>query len=209
MVLTIATSLVQPLLIERFLSICIPATVLLAAAGILQLSRWSRPVALGLLALIIFYSASAIRFYDKHPEFAEGWKEASNSILKRVQPGDTVIAEGLTGLTFDYYRDTFGGKLPPLARWDSFATPMQAPLSRNIWILGSVHFDPNWKGAVPGSAEAEVRSFGYAHRDEYCLALPNFDAGEVRVWQFRRCQPPNDLPQQSQLNSERASSPGQ
>lgn len=208
-VLTIATSLVQPLLIERFLSICIPATVLLAAAGILQLSRWSRPVALGLLALIIFYSASAIRFYDKHPEFAEGWKEASNSILKRVQPGDTVIAEGLTGLTFDYYRDTFGGKLPPLARWDSFATPMQAPLPRNIWILGSVHFDPNWKGAVPGSAEAEVRSFGYAHRDEYCLALPNFDAGEVRVWQFRRCQPPNDLPQQSQLNSDRASSPGQ
>ena len=209
LVLTIATSLVQPLLIERFLSLCIPAAVLLAAAGILQLSRYSRPVALVLLGLIIFYSGSAIRFYDRHPEFAEGWREASNFVLKRVQPGDAVIAESLTGLTFDYYRDTLGAKLPPFARWDSFTTPIQAPLPGSIWILGSVRFNPNWKGAVPGSAEAEVRSFADAHRNRYCLALPNFDAGETRVWQFRLCPPPNNPPQPSQLNPDRASSPKQ
>jgi mannosyltransferase len=185
--LTTALSLRHPLMIERYLSVCLPASALVASAGAIALSRFSRPLAFGIVAAVIFYSAMAIRFYDKHPEYAEGWREASLSILQRVQPGDAVIAESLIGYTFDYYRDTFSSSLPPFARMDSFAASLPIPLPENVWILASVRFNPNWRGAVPGATEAAVQKFAAAHTGEYCPAPPYFEAGEARVWHFRRC----------------------
>ncbi len=185
--LVIAVSLRQPLLIERFLSICIPASVLLAAVGIVRLSEWSRILAVAILALLILYSVSAIRFYDRNPGFAEGWRESSRWILQRVQTGDAVIADGFVGLTFDYYRQNFGGNLVHFQRLDSFTAPLPVPPPGNIWVLASVRFNPNWKGAAPNSSEEAVRSFAEAHKDEYCDVSPGFEVGETRVWHFSRC----------------------
>jgi len=185
--LTAVVSVRYPLMIERYLSVCLPASVLLAGAGLVTLLRFSRVLAVGVLGIVLLYSFAAIRFYDRHPEFAEGWREGSRSILSRLQPGDVVIAESLTGYTFDYYRDTFVKPLPPFSRLDSMATTLVEPLPGNVWILASIRFNPNWRGATPGAAEAAVQKFAEAHKGEYCPAPPYFQAGEARVWQFRRC----------------------
>lgn len=186
--LGIAASFRHPLLIERYYSVCIPATVLLAAVGGVCLWSRSRAAAIVALLLLVIYSASAIRFYVRHPEFAEGWREGSRWILQHAQSGDAVIAEGLAGLTFDYYHDTFEGA-PRIRRLDSFEAPLPSPSPVNVWLLGSIRFNPNWKGAVQGATESAVQRFAEAHRHEYCAEPVNYDAGETRVWHFIRCLP--------------------
>ena len=183
----IAASLFQPLLVERYLSVCIPAAVLLAAAGIVQLSRWSRIVAIGLLALILIYSAAGIRFYYRHPEFAEDLRGASIYVLAHVQAGDVVMVGSSSGLVFDYYRDIARAKLPPFYRLESVAAALPSPLPQNVWLVGGTRFNPNWKGAVPGAAEAEVQAFAVAHKSEYCQLSTHTAGGGLKVWQFSLC----------------------
>jgi hypothetical protein len=161
--------------------------VLLAAAGIIQLWLWSRPLSIVILSLILVYSASAIRFYDRHPEFAEDLRGASAFVLAHVQPGDAVIIGGLSGLAFDYYHEMSDASLPFFVRLDSVHAPLPDPLPQNVWLLGSTRFNPNWKGAVPGAAEAEVQTFADAHKRDYCPFPPHREAGSLTVWQFRRC----------------------
>ena len=185
--LAIAASLRQPLLVERFLSICLPASVLLAAAGIARLATFSRLIAVAVFALLVFYSLSAIRFNERHIEVDEGWRQSSRRILQNLQPGDVVIAEGMKGLAFDYYRDTYTGSLPSFQRLDSFTRPLPSPLPANIWVLGWVRANPGAPGAAPRNDTQAVQLFSEEHRDEYCGSAPVFDAGVTRVWRFARC----------------------
>jgi len=192
--LTVAASLRQPLLIERFLAICLPASVLLAAAGIVELASFSRCIALAALALIIVYSVLAIRFHDRRPEFDEGWRQSSHLILRSVQPGDVVIAEGMKGLAFDHYRDAEHTTLPPFQRLGSFASALPSPPPSNIWILGWVRANPVTPGTAPQSDDQAVQLFTEAHRKEYCPTAVVRDAGITRVWQFSRCSPDESVP---------------
>jgi len=192
--LTVAASLWQPLLVERFLAICLPASVLLAAAGIVELASFSRCLAFAALALIIVYSASAIRFYDRHPEFDEGWRQSSHLILRSLQPGDVVIAEGMKGLAFDYYRDAEHGTLPPFQRLNSFASVLPSPPPVNVWILGWVRPNPVAPGAAPQTDDQAVPLFSESHRTEYCRSAPVRDAGVTRVWQLSRCSLDESVP---------------
>lgn len=185
--ITIVASLHQPLVVERFLSICIPASVLLAGAALVRIATASKSLAIGLAALLVLYSVSGIRFYERHPEFAEGWRESSRYILSRVQPTDAVIADGMTGLTFDYYRDRHPGAPSAVIRLGSFEEELPTPAPQNVWILALVRFNPNWRGAVPRSAEDAVQRFAVRHRNEYCHIAPDFEVGETRVWHFERC----------------------
>jgi hypothetical protein len=179
----------HPLMIERYLSLCIPASVLVCSAGIVYIMQFARTAGFALLVIILFYSASAIRSYDRHPEFAEGWREASLSILERVKAGDVVVTEGEAGLVFDYYRGKRNNALSPITRLDSFSARIPEPLPANIWMMGSVRFNPNWKGAIPGETEASVQKFADEQKGTYCLVPPIMDAGETRVWHFRPCSP--------------------
>jgi len=181
-----AASLFRPLLVDRYLSICIPAAVLLAAAGVVQITHRSRMVGFGLLAFIVLYSTTSIRFYLRHPEFGEDVRGASRYVLAHVQPGDAVIVGEVTGMTFDYYREIDGEAVPQLARLESVTTPLPSPLPENVWFFGSTRPNPNWRGAAPDAA-AEMQTFAVAHARDYCPLPPHTEAGGVTVWQFRRC----------------------
>ena len=143
-----------------------------------------------MVAIAIFYSIAAIRSYDRHPEFAEGWREACWSIFDRVQPWDAVIAESLVGHTLDHYRETYSQAVPPFRMLDSFSSALPTPFPENVWIIASVRFNPTWRGAVPGASEAAVAKFAEEHSGEYCPSPTYFQAGEVGVWQFRLCALP-------------------
>jgi uncharacterized membrane protein len=180
--ITLFVSVWRPLLVERFLSVCIPGSVLLAAAGLTIIARRSRAVALAVLLAMVFYSASNIRHYFRHPEYAENWREASAYLLSRVQPEDKVVLlPGLCPLTFDYYRQRNPRRVADIRFADSAATPLPTPPPRTVWFIGSVLLTPSWAD--------EAETFAQAHRGEYCGEPPQPESGSVRVWEFKRCGP--------------------
>lgn len=179
-VLTIIGSLWQPILVDRYLAVCIPAVALLAADGIVPLARRRLIVASGLLLLILFYSASNIRYYVRHPEFGENWREATAYLLARSHPRDeVVIIEGLPPLVFDYYRQMSATKVPGLIIVHSGDAPLPVPPPENVWFLGSVLLKPNW--------EDEAHHFLESHRRDYCYVASEPLSRTIKVWQFRRC----------------------
>jgi mannosyltransferase len=188
--MVVLLSLHRPLIVERYLSICIPASVLLAAAGLNALAEMSPVLAVAVAVPVLLWSGSAIRSYLRHPEYAEGWRENSNWILQHAARGDVVIAEGVAGVVFDYYRDRFGPSAPEVVRLNNLQASLSSPPPTDVWILGSVRFNPNWKGAVPGETEAAVAKFAEVHRDQYCPVPPNHDVGETRAWKFSLCARP-------------------
>lgn len=181
-VIAIAASLLQPLLVERYLAVCIPAAVLLAADGITHLARRQRVIALGLLVLALVYSASGIRFYVRHPEFGENWREATAYLMARAHPGDeVVILEGLPPLVFDYYRQNSPTQVAGLQIAYSAEAPLPVPAPEDVWFLGSILLKPNW--------EQEAHRFEELHRNEYCSVPTERTPGTIQVWRFTRCAP--------------------
>ena len=186
-VITAAVSVVKPVLMARFLAVCLPASMLLAAAGLHQLAHWSRVVALVLLLLIIFHSATAIRSYIRTLRTGENWRGATAYLLTRVADGDLVVMEPYRRHTFDYYREIRGGISPTFAAADSLSAPLPKPFPKHVWYLASVFFNPYWKGDKPGAAENEVRSFLAAHRQSYCSVTLYTAFSPVDLWRFTRC----------------------
>ncbi len=179
-VLVLAASIAKPLLVDRYLSVCIPAGVMLAAAGVGTIARWRVWLAAILLALILFYSISNVRHTLLRPDYTETWREASAYVLAHAQDGDEVVLLPGLGLpTFDYYREAYQGRLPDLRFAYSAAEAVPNPPPQSVWFVGSVVWTPSWA--------AEAASFAQAHKDLYCEEPPQRDSGSVRVWQFRRC----------------------
>ena len=160
----IAVSVVRPVLVERYLAVCVPASVLLAAAGLVRLAGSSRTVAAFLLLAVVVYSASEARFYFRHPEWGEDWRGASRYVLAHVKESDEVVIEPYARLTFDYYRQTEAGDVGNFVSNDSLSAPLPTPAPDNIWFIASVLFNPNWRFAKAGEAEAEVQKFLSAQR---------------------------------------------
>ena len=100
--LTLLISVYKPLLVERFLLVCLPASILLAMEGVRQLPRW-----LGLLAflLLAFFSYNSALSYYRHFNTREDWRAATAYVLSHAQTGDTVVVvPEYCRFTFDYYR---------------------------------------------------------------------------------------------------------
>jgi mannosyltransferase len=185
--ITIAGSLLQPMLVERYLAVCIPAAVLLAADGIARVSRRRLAIAAGLLLLIVFYSASSIRFYVRQARFDENWREAAAFVMVGAHSGDEVVVmEGLPRVVFDYYRRASATKAPALMIVDSADVPLPSPVPENVWFVGSMRLKPDWEG--------EAHRFLEMHRQDYCSVASAPVTGPIKVWQFRRCDPGSETP---------------
>ncbi|HZZ83332.1 MAG TPA: glycosyltransferase family 39 protein [Anaeromyxobacteraceae bacterium] len=105
--LVIAASLRKPLFVHRFLLVCLPPLVLLAALGAGSLRRrWARGAALG--ALVALAMAGLPGYFRSRAAEVE-WRAATAYLLDRARPGDAVLFFVAPGrLLFDYYRDAAG-----------------------------------------------------------------------------------------------------
>jgi Dolichyl-phosphate-mannose-protein mannosyltransferase len=102
----IISLLAKPLFYSRFLLMCVPAIVLLAAQGLVTLGRLAdrRHVALtAASALMISLSLlETHRFFANFPFYGHNWSAVVRYVLNHQQPGDAVaISMGLE--SFDYY----------------------------------------------------------------------------------------------------------
>jgi len=87
LLLLLVLSLRKPVLTPRFLLICLPALMLLAARGadLLRPSRWS----LAILSLLVVLLVALLPGYYKHRK--EDWRAVTGYVLSAAQPGDAVL----------------------------------------------------------------------------------------------------------------------
>ncbi len=109
--LTIAISVVKPLLIARYLIVALPGFVLLLAAGVTVLAQGRRILAIAGVAALVVVAASGYRGVWSYAG-KENWRAIVETVAARAAPGDAIVVYPATAApAFDYYaRD-----MPPLA----------------------------------------------------------------------------------------------
>jgi mannosyltransferase len=105
----VAASQFKPLLLPRYLIPCLPASVLLAAAGISRLP--ARGLRFGMLLVMVALSVSGVFAYYQH-DFdlrRDDWRAATQYVLAHAEPGDgAFFYTAPNKMTFEYYRSLAG-----------------------------------------------------------------------------------------------------
>jgi mannosyltransferase len=104
----VAASQFKSIFLARYLIVCLPASVLLAAAGIARLRTAVQPgllVAIGALSL-----AGVFGYYQRDFDVGrDNWRAATQFVLANAQPGDGIFFYTAPGrMPFEYYRTLFG-----------------------------------------------------------------------------------------------------
>jgi len=93
--LTLLAGVIKPLFYARYMLLCVPALVILAARGVVTLSRlpavkyW---VAAPVMVVVLSLSAWGTHQYFEHfSTETSDWRSAVNYILERQQPGDGIV----------------------------------------------------------------------------------------------------------------------
>ncbi|OFV94241.1 MAG: hypothetical protein A3F68_08530 [Acidobacteria bacterium RIFCSPLOWO2_12_FULL_54_10] len=107
--------LIQPLFSYRYLGLCVPALVLLAAHGLSCLkqrfvaARWAMPAA---LILLLGFSLLGVSRYNRDSaRSGNDWRSATRYLLERQESGDAVIfyiASGYRPFAYYIHRQTAG-----------------------------------------------------------------------------------------------------
>jgi mannosyltransferase len=102
LLLAYAVSLVKPILMPRYLIICVPPLVLLLGAAVCHIrSPW---VLAGSLAIVVASTATEAAYYYQYNQ-KEDWRGATRYILSHARPGDAVVFYAVGKSAFDYYRE--------------------------------------------------------------------------------------------------------
>ena len=190
--LTIAASVLRPLLVERFLAICIPASVLLAAAGFDYLLEHLRWVGAVTLLLLVLYSARSVRFLYRHPDINDDWRGATAYVLANARPNDEVVVlPSYARFTVDYYYDIAGARAPNVRMTSVVPVESASRLPETVWFLSS-------NFPKPGFGESQVEAFLKTH-DAYCADPPGYFT-RVKVWRALRCRPDSIAAPPARLN---------
>lgn len=102
--ITLAVSLAKPLFVARYFTFCLPALVILAAAGLAQL-RSRRVSAIVLLGMIALSTRGTLAYYMRPFDLGrEDWRSASRYLLTNARPGDAVLFQVAMGrMPYEYY----------------------------------------------------------------------------------------------------------
>ncbi|MDR3469897.1 MAG: glycosyltransferase family 39 protein [Xanthobacteraceae bacterium] len=168
----VAASLVKPILVNRYLVMCVPALVLLTGFAIDRLLAASRSTirwcgVAGGLAMIALYAQAGAAQYREAASQTNPFREMTRYIVGHAQPGDAVIFFTPSAhLSFRYYaRDEDSGRLPKIVFPDfgdapSGAQPIPTATELRtattdhsaVWLvlnLGSISFTAARRAAVP------------------------------------------------------------
>jgi uncharacterized membrane protein len=114
-VMTLAVTPVKPLFYGRYMVMCVPALVLLAARGLTLLYHTPmarRGAAIAAFVLVMTLSGwGTHKYFARFPEESTDWRAAVNYIRDHQQPGDGVFIYTSHALSYDYYaRQTVVGQ---------------------------------------------------------------------------------------------------
>jgi mannosyltransferase len=112
--LTVLLSLARPLFLGRYFVFCLPALVILAAAGLAKL-RKSWLVGVSLAAILLLSLQGTFSYYDREFDLERDRSDlATNYILDHAQPGDAIlfhIAEAR--VPYEFFKSIHAASQPP------------------------------------------------------------------------------------------------
>jgi len=150
----VAASQFKSIFLARYLIVCLPASVLLAAAGISRLRRVVQAVLLLVMGALSI--GGVIAYYQRDFDVGrDDWRAATQFVLANAQPGDGIFFYAAPGrMTFEYYR-LLSGKTGPeviypssgkqISYRDFLVTPLaevlQNPLPqpKRVWLFLNEH----------------------------------------------------------------------
>jgi hypothetical protein len=183
-VMVVTVSLVKPIFVPRYLSLCLPALLLLVSVGITRL----RPAVLswGLFVAISLCSLQAdIRYYQYDFEMRrQDWRAVTSYVFDHAQPGDSIFFYHSGGeAPFAYYswiknsasltpktlnehwlktgnsQDPFDPKPEDLVAVPGTDLRAAPPDSNRVWLV-SMFLDGGWQEADTGTAVGKWLSNG-------------------------------------------------
>jgi len=113
--LTLAVSFARPLFLPRYFFFCLPALLLLAAAGLARLgSRWL--LALALLVFVALSVRGTMSYYRQDFDLGrDDWRGATRLVLSQARPGDAIVFQVAMGrMPYAYYRSLQDAALGPV-----------------------------------------------------------------------------------------------
>ena len=108
-VFTVLLSFARPVFLPRYMISCLPAMLILAAAGLARLNRWLLPPALFAILLLGFEGTAFVYGHDFDTE-RDASGQAADFILDHTQSGDAIlfhIAE--TRVPYEFFRSQRAG----------------------------------------------------------------------------------------------------
>lgn len=103
-VLTVLLSFARPVFLARYMIFCLPALLILVAAGLARLNRWLLPSALVVVLLLGLQGTAFVYGHDFDNE-RDASGAATNFILDRTQPGDAIIFHiAATRVPYEFFR---------------------------------------------------------------------------------------------------------
>jgi len=108
-VFIVAVSIVRPLFLARYFLFCLPALLLLAAAGLARLrNSWILAAVVSLF--LVLSLRGTVAYYQQDFDLArEDWRSAAHYVLDNSQPGDAAIFHvAESRMPYDYYHQLRG-----------------------------------------------------------------------------------------------------
>jgi len=103
-VLTILLSFARPVFLARYMIFCLPALLILVAAGLARLNRWLLPPVLVVILLLGLQGIAFVYGHDFDNE-RDASGTAANFILDHTQPGDAIIFHiAETRVPYEFFR---------------------------------------------------------------------------------------------------------
>jgi len=104
----IGVSFLKPIMFPRYLLMCVPAAVLLAAQGLITLEQWlPRGRIVSSIVLLIMITAACLSIGDYFATFGtygHDWRQLTSFVVSQQQPKDAAIFYTFSGhRVFDYY----------------------------------------------------------------------------------------------------------
>ncbi|MFB3815577.1 MAG: glycosyltransferase family 39 protein [Terriglobales bacterium] len=186
--IALLVSLVRPVFLPRYLIVCLPALVLLVAAGFASFrERW---MAAPVLALTLWFAIVGLRSYYRE-DFdltREDFRGVAQYVAAHAQPGDIILFHNGQGrFAYEYYANRLPGVKPTIVfpgrgaevAWGDFmGSPkpdvLQTPAAegRRIWMVFSQNGGAEDKTARELRAAAggrerllDEREFSWVHVD--------------------------------------------
>jgi mannosyltransferase len=117
----LVVSLARPLFLPRYFIFCLPALLLLAAAGLARLrSAW---VAIPAVLLLLALSLGGARSYFRERPQYDDWRDISHSVLSQSRPGDALVFDiAMSRIPYEYYHSIWPADPAPQVIYPSHAS---------------------------------------------------------------------------------------
>jgi mannosyltransferase len=103
-----AVSFLKPIMVPRYLLMCVPAAVMLAGYGLVTLDQWllkRRIISWAVLVTMLAMASFSVRdYYASFKTYGHDWRGVTHFLLSQEQSGDAAVFYTFSGhRAFDYY----------------------------------------------------------------------------------------------------------